>query len=100
MDGHGEARFRELRSGPFSQHAPFALAICSEDILVSTEVRDRALTVSVYTTLPTGADCLTHVRLGSSGQEVMLTGSEEDLPCLENNQAVWLTFERTDAFDP
>ena len=100
LDGHDEARFRLLRSGPLSEHTRLTLAIRPEDVLLSTEAQDEALTASVYTTLPTGADCITYARLENSSQEVVLKGDEESLTCLENNQVVWLTFKRGNAFDP
>ncbi|MCK5246595.1 hypothetical protein KAR02_06830, partial [Candidatus Bipolaricaulota bacterium] len=58
-----------------------------------------ALPASVYTTLPTGAECITYVRLSGSNLEIVVKGDEEDLTCLGDNQTVWLTFKRGNSFD-
>jgi multiple sugar transport system ATP-binding protein len=75
------------------------IAVRPEDVLLSAEEVAGALPAIVYTTLPTGAECITYVKLPGSDLEIVVKGAEEDLTCLRDNQTVWLSFKRGNVFD-
>jgi ABC-type sugar transport system ATPase subunit len=88
-----------MASEAFPANRDIMLAIRPEDVLLSAEDLPGALPATVYTTLPTGAECITYVRLSGSNLEIVVKGDEEDLTCLSDNQTVWLTFKRGNVFD-
>ena len=94
--GHG---LRLPFSDAFLLDRDLTLAVRPEDVLLSPNETTGAVPARVYTTLPTGAECITYVKLIGSQLEVVVKGAEEDLTCLENNQTVWLTFKRGNSFD-
>lgn len=75
------------------------LAVRPEDVLLSADELPGALPAIVYTTLPTGAECITYVKLPGSDLEIVVKGAEEDLTCLSDNQTVWLSFKRGNVFN-
>ena len=99
MSDGSEHTFALMASEAFPANRDIMLAIRPEDVLLSAEDLPDALPATVYTTLPTGAECITYVRLSGSNLEIVVKGDEEDLTCLRDNQTVWLTFKRGNSFD-
>lgn len=70
-----------------------------EDVEIHTSPVEGGLPASLYTSLPTGSECVTYLKVEGGALEIVSKGPEETHLCLEPNQRVWLSFKRGNVFD-
>lgn len=70
-----------------------------EDVEIHTSQVEGGLPARLYTTLPTGSECVTYLRIKGGEHEIVSKGPEEMHLCLEPNQQVWLLFRRGNLFE-
>lgn len=84
---------------PLVENQEVVLNVRPEDILFTTAESEGDFPAKVYTTLPTGAECITYSRLIADDQEMVIKGPEEVHLCLETNQGIWLRLKRGNIFE-